>query len=173
MISVSFITNDQIQLKPIKEKIIEKFNYIEDIDSNFKINLNFNIRKLDINFNGLHETKTNLPISLKDIFNLFDQCNNLISIKVSNLIYFPYKSLIVKYDNKLNLTEIHNKIFLHLSLYPEGVKKDLLYKKIWPNDKDFNINKLDTHLTNLKKILEKNFNFNLTFSSRGGNLVLI
>ena len=31
-----------------------------------------------------------------------------------------------------------------------GVDKFELYKKIWPLDKDYQINKLDTHLSNLK-----------------------
>jgi len=54
----------------------------------------------------------------------------------------------------------------------KGIEKPTLYKKIWPNDKSYHINKLDTHLTNLKNELKESLNFDLIFSSSGGNLKL-
>ena len=38
-----------------------------------------------------------------------------------------------------------------------GIEKVDLYKIIWPKDKEIILNKLDTHLTNLKNIVQDSF----------------
>ena len=45
-------------------------------------------------------------------------------------------------------------------------------KKIWPLDKDYQINKLDTHLSNFKNILMSNIKFEIQFSSTKGIIKL-
>ena len=45
-----------------------------------------------------------------------------------------------------------------------------LYKEIWPLDKELQLNKLDTHLTNLKNHLKEKINFNFLFFSRSGSI---
>jgi DNA-binding winged helix-turn-helix (wHTH) protein len=60
-----------------------------------------------------------------------------------------------------------------LFLFDQGISKNDLYKKIWPNDKEVSINKIDTHLTNIKNILNKTINFSLKISSKNGLLKLI
>ena len=50
----------------------------------------------------------------------------------------------------------------------QGLDKIKLYKDIWPLDKDLQLNKLDTHLTNLKNHLKEKLNLNLLFFSRSG-----
>ena len=55
----------------------------------------------------------------------------------------------------------------------KGMPKYSLYKKLWPNDKESSINKLDTHLTNLKNDFENKFNKNLNLVSSKGQIRLI
>ena len=43
---------------------------------------------------------------------------------------------------------------------------------IWKKDKDISINKLDTHLTNLKKSLFNDIGYDLNFSSKSGIIKL-
>ena len=54
-----------------------------------------------------------------------------------------------------------------------GVNKESLYKKIWKRDKSIFINKLDTHLTNLKKKLKQELDIQINFQSQNKNLKLI
>ena len=67
---------------------------------------------------------------------------------------------------------LQNIILNTILLCKEGVDKDHLYKKIWKRDKSIQINKLDTHLTNLKNQLAKEIGFELNFSSKLGILKL-
>ena len=55
----------------------------------------------------------------------------------------------------------------------EGMSKLNLYKNIWPKDKEIFMNKLDTHLTNLKNYLASDLNFSLNFMTVKGQLNLI
>jgi len=48
-----------------------------------------------------------------------------------------------------------------------------LYKNIWPKDKDYQMNKLDTHLTNLKNYIYEKIDLKLNFSSISGQIKLI
>ena len=62
---------------------------------------------------------------------------------------------------------------IHLLLnFDEGVEKTDLIRSIWPKDKDIFLNKLDTHLTNLKNQIYNDLNFDLKFSSSSGRLKL-
>ena len=55
----------------------------------------------------------------------------------------------------------------------EGIDKDVLYKAIWKKDKSIYINKLDTHLTNLKKKLKLELDIKVNFQSHKKNLRLL
>ena len=50
------------------------------------------------------------------------------------------------------------------------MNKEYLYKCIWPEDHDMQLNKLDTHLTNLKNLLKESLDFNLSFRSISGKI---
>ena len=54
-----------------------------------------------------------------------------------------------------------------------GVDKNYLYKTIWTQDKDIQINKLDTHITNLKNKIKKGLNIDLKIITNAGILRLI
>ena len=55
----------------------------------------------------------------------------------------------------------------------DGIDKEILYKSIWKKDKSIYINKLDTHLTNLKKKLKQDLEINVNFQSQKKNLRLL
>ena len=51
-----------------------------------------------------------------------------------------------------------------------GVLKTELYNLVWPLDVNVQINKLDTHLTNLKNFLKKELQYDLKFVSNQGKI---
>ena len=57
--------------------------------------------------------------------------------------------------------------------YPDRIEKVDLYNNIWPKDKDYQMNKLDTHLTNLKNYIYEKIDLKLNFSSISGQIKLI
>ena len=75
-----------------------------------------------------------------------------------------------KDNKKTKLGEIHHKIFYYLVFKNNGIDKTLLYSLIWPNEKVLQLNKLDTHLTNLKKYLKEQIDYDVTFSSTKGKI---
>ena len=44
---------------------------------------------------------------------------------------------------------------------------------IWPQDKEILINKLDTHLTNTKNLIEEKFKIEFKYSSKKGVIELV
>jgi hypothetical protein len=158
----------------IRDKVISLF-----IDSNpiftsqknqkyfCKIYLSYKKDKFKFSLNNDFQI-FNCPIEFNIIYaSLISQLNNY-SIKLINLNYYPISGE-VRYNNSfVKLNFIHNTIFNSLLLSKEGVNKIDLYKKIWPNDVNISLNKLDTHLTNLKNILSSNFNCNINFQSSSG-----
>ena len=86
--------------------------------------------------------------------------------------YFPYQRIISSSKRKSLLSDIQNIIITNLILTDVGIDKESLYKKIWKRDKSIFINKLDTHLTNLKNQIYNDLNFEIKFSSKSGILKL-
>lgn len=114
------------------------------------------------------------PLSFKSLINyLFDELF-LIQIDVKDFTYYPYKQAL-KFQNKnIQLKQIHYQIINNLILnLNTGLEKDELYKKIWPNDKSLSINKLDTHLTNLKSLINNDLGSEVDFQTKNRVLKLI
>lgn len=114
-----------------------------------------------------------LPISFETFFlelnNLF--INRLITI--GEIKYNPIKQSLNLKNNIINLNYIHNIIVTNLILNIDtGISKIFLYKLIWPLDKDIQINKLDTHITNLKNKVKNSLNVDLKIISSSGILKL-
>ena len=131
-----------------------------------------NCSKMTISTNGLKKI-FNLPVEFENIFNFLVEHISSLKIEYGKIDYFPYKQEIIFREKKFHLKEIHNIIFANLILNKQkGIDKSILYKKIWPQDKVFSINKLETHLTNLKNELRDNLQFNFQFSSNEGILCL-
>lgn len=129
---------------------------------------------LEIKYNNKEKIKFNMPYDINDVCNNFLNLLSSYSINFKDCNYFPYAKKINfnNLDKKLN--ETHNIIFSNLMLNQiEGMSKLNLYKNIWPKDKEIFMNKLDTHLTNLKNYLASDLNFSLNFMTVKGQLNLI
>jgi len=123
----------------------------------------------------INDKKKELSLPL-DINLLFSQILKLIidtNFSLGDFKYFPYQRIISKSEKKSLLSDIQNIIITALLLSNEGIDKEALYKIIWKKDKSIFINKLDTHLTNLKKKLKKDLDMNLNFQSQNKSLRLV
>lgn len=127
-------------------------------------------------FLEINEKKTvlELPTSHEVFFNCIKKLLNNIKIRMKEFDYYPYQQTIIMNHKKIYLKNIHNQILLKLVLHIEkGINKELLYQYIWPNEKVISINKLDSHLTNLKNLLLSEIGFLLNFNSNNKNIKLI
>ena len=113
------------------------------------------------------------PMNFNVLVNAIIESLSNFEIKYKNVIYCPIKNRITKDHLSASLGEIHNLILIYLFLsQKEGILKDELYSILWPNDKNIHINKLDTHLTNLKSFLYEKINLKIKISSLMGKVGL-
>ena len=114
------------------------------------------------------------PFTFIKLFEEIDSILAKINIYFNELTYIPVKQNISYEKKSLILGNIHNLIFSALLLnLTSGVNKSQLYEIIWPNDKNFQINKLDTHLTNLKNLIKEKLGYQINFKTIGGKIYLI
>ncbi len=107
------------------------------------------------------------PQSFKKIFFEINKILSTKKISYFTLDYLPFQQKLENFGLSMLMNNIHNTLFSYLYLYREkGIDKLDLYKKIWPNDKNFQINKLDSHLSNLKNEIKNRINFNFEYSSK-------
>lgn len=114
------------------------------------------------------------PLSFKSLTNdLFEELF-LIQIGVKDFTYYPYKQVLNFQNKNIKLKQIHYQIINNLILnIHNGLEKDQLYQIVWPNDKSLSINKLDTHLTNLKSLINNEVGFKVDFQTKNRVLKLI
>ena len=113
--------------------------------------------------------KISLPLTLKSLQSSLIKILSDYKIVFQNALYYPIKYCVIFEGKKVILGEIHNQILCQLILnQSQGIDKFDLYQKIWPLDKDTQINKLETHLTNFRNNLLANLNFKIQFSSNKG-----
>jgi len=118
--------------------------------------------------------KINIPLSLSQITNAIIDLLHKVRIQINNIDYYPFQQKIIFNNQYAMLGDIHNIIFSSLVLSgDEGLEKISLYKKIWPLDKEIQVNRLDTHLTNLKKKIKNEINKDLNFQTVKGKINLI
>jgi hypothetical protein len=138
------------------------------------LSLDLHQTSLIINYEHQKKIKFSTPLRFQELFSNFSSLLSSYSLEFKGLNYFPYGKKIYFDALDINLNETHNIIFSNMLLcQEEGVSKLDLYKFIWPNDKDISINKLDTHLTNLKNYLFSELNFSLNFTTLKGLLILV
>ena len=131
----------------------------------------FVIEVVELKKNLLFKTPFNqdyelpFPIEINIVKNILVKILNNFCIKFENAHYFPQRAL-VKFNNQsLQLGEIQNSILKNIMLARNGIKKNYLYSIIWPKDKEIAINKIDTHLTNLKNNLLSEIGLKINFRS--------
>ena len=154
LLNTDYLTDDE------QTSVFKKI-YIENTTDNVKIStdeIKINLKK-PIIYSNLH---SNLFLLLSNTFFKFD-----------NFIYYPILQKIENQIINIKLTYTHSIILNNLLLNKLGLEKLDLYKILWPNDKNIQLNKLDTHLTNLKNLFEKEFNYNLNFFSKQSIIKLL
>ena len=154
LLNTNYLTDDE------QTSVFKKI-YIENTTDNVKIStdeIKINLKK-PIIYSNLH---SNLFLLLSNTFFKFD-----------NFIYYPILQKIENQIINIKLTYTHSIILNKLLLNKLGLEKLDLYKILWPNDKNIQLNKLDTHLTNLKNLFEKEFNYNLNFFSKQSIIKLL
>ena len=114
-----------------------------------------------------------IPIDLNFLLSEINKSIFDINIPLSGYNYYPYQRLVENRDRRTLLSDIQNIILNNVLIFEEGVDKDVLYRKIWKRDKLIQINKLDTHLTNLKNKLNDELNLNVNFQSTEKKLRLL
>ena len=139
----------------------------------FELNLLFEKNQLKIDIPDSPRF-LKLPISFELFFSEIKKLYVNKSVTVGDLNYNPIKQSLSFNKNSINLNYIHNIIMTHLTLNLNiGINKSSLYKLIWPYDKDIQINKLDTHITNLKNKVKEFLKIDLTIISNTGIIKLI
>ena len=160
------LTNFIFQINPLLITNIKdlSFVHIEAYQANDQLYFTYNQKKEII--------KTPIKIN-----NIFDGIYRLIfekAVIINNFEFFPFKQTINYLGNEVKLNFISNEILRNLYLYKErGIDKNILYSSIWPRDKEILINKLDTHLTNTKNLIQDNFNIELKYASKKGIVKLL
>lgn len=113
------------------------------------------------------------PVAFSSIFHDLRKEITKLSYNIHSLCYFPFLREIINGEIRMNLSDIQNNILLQLVINEKGVNKEELYKFVWPNDKDISINKLDTHLTNLKSNISDKLKYEFNIRSLEKSLKLI
>ena len=162
------------------------YSSLEDLLSQFKITDKIHIDSLEANISienksdilnilfNKKELKFKLPVKVDDIVSeiLFYQSQT--EFKLGPLLFNPSKQLLISKDSQITLRHSHNKMLSEIMTNTEnGLSKLILYERLWPNDVDIQMNKLDTHLTNLKKVIHENFNYEIVLKTVKGKLIII
>lgn len=126
--------------------------------------------KLDVNGNL---TEIALPFNINLLASEILKIIIDININFGNFNYFPYQRLVTNFKKRSLLSDIQNIIISNLLVSKDGIDKNFLYQSIWKRDKTISINKLDTHLTNLKNKLKLDLDLKINFQSQNKNLRLL
>ena len=167
-------SNNIFELEAVKDLLLQKqFKFIKDSNENYfgEIKINYEKNSIKIFYNQNSFT-CDLPVSFKYFFNNLLKLINNQKINFGSLHYSPLNQELLSLNNKIKLTDTHNIIISEIIKNQHvGLDKNKLYRLIWPRDYEIQISKLDTHLTNVKKLLKKEFNYELIYKSTRGLLV--
>ena len=152
--NTDYLTNDE-------NKSVFKKIHFENLNESIKIStdeIKIDLKK-PILYNNLHS-------------NLFSLISNT-SFNFNDFTYYPLLQKIENQNTNIKLTYTHSIILNNLLLNKSGIEKLNLYKTLWPKDKNIQLNKLDTHLTNLKNLFLKEFGYNFNYFSKKSVLNLL
>lgn len=147
------------QQKPFTKLLINdhKLFNIEILRSKENVEINSNYSKKKI---------ITTPFNFNKLSKEIEKISNYFFFNFNNAKYYPYLNKIIHNEKTLLLNDLHNKILINLIYFnDQGLNKLDLYKFLWNNDKNVFINKLDTHLTNLKNLIFNNIDVKLKFKS--------
>ncbi len=171
---IKLICENQLLFRTVSSYLLQK-NILLSSNENYRILIKIqkNEKTINLDING-HGSEITLPIDInilnsQILKNIID-----ISLPLGKHKYFPYQRIITNQNKqKILLSDIQNLIISNLIINEEGIDKDNLYHLIWKKDKSTYINKLDTHLTNLKKKLNQELNLLINFQSQNRKLRLL
>lgn len=140
----------------------------DELNQPFLIELDYKEHLIKINPLGLEKKKIQLPCRITKIIQEIEMISKEFYFKIEDLFFFPISQelTMLNKDISVKLNYIHNTILAEMVLNQTGISKTDLYKMVWPNDKEIQINKLDTHITNLKTIINNKFNKKIIFESQ-------
>jgi len=171
---IKLVCNNQLLYKTISNYLLQKNILLSPTNNNYQIVINIEDNEKDINvdING-YKTGISLPIDINYLNSEILKKIIDINFPLGDYKYFPYKRVICYQNKKSLLSDIQNLIISNLIVSQQGIEKDNLYNLIWTRDKSIYINKLDTHLTNLKKKLNQELNLKINFQSNNKTLRLL
>ena len=158
--------NDLLNQFEITDKI-----HLDSLEANISRENKSDILKILFN---KKELKFKLPVKVDDIVREIVFYQSQTEFKLGPLLFNPSKQLLISKDLQITLRHSHNKMLSEIMMNTEnGLFKLTLYEKLWPNDVDIQMNKLDTHLTNLKKVIYENFNYEIVLKTANGKLIIV
>ena len=171
---IKLICDNQLLYKTLSNYLIQKDILLAPSNNIHQIVIEIQDREKSIilNING-YKIDISLPIDINFLNSQILKKIIDINFPIGSYKYFPYQRVISNQDKKALLSEIQNLIISNLIVNKEGIDKDNLYNLIWKRDKSIYINKLDTHLTNLKKKLNQELNLKIYFQSHNKILRLL
>ena len=114
------------------------------------------------------------PVRINGLFDAIFQLAVDKVVYINKFQFYPFKQIVSYQGQEIKLNFISNIIIRNIYLHKKkGILKDTLYSMIWPQDKEILINKLDTHLTNTKNLIEENFKIDFKYSSKKGIIGLL
>ena len=172
---INIICKDDFLLKQIQSLVNQKKfhqNYLfEKFLTSLEITSDNDQIKIIVNKKS---SSISLPFTLDTFYKIVIELSSEIKINLQDFTFYPFQNLLQNTKQKqCFLSNIQNIIFSLLVTSSDGIDKTQVYKFIWPNNKEFSINKLDTHLTNLKKKLKSEIDFNFQIKSHDKNIKLI
>ena len=171
---IKITCNDELFYSTIINLLVRKNFVSEKNVDKFFATINIVVKNNNI-YLECEDKQENLSLPIE--VNLFlGQILRIISdIKISKdeYDYFPYQRVLIRDSKKSLLSDIQNIIFSNLVISKSGINKDNLYSLIWKKDKDISMNKLDTHLTNLKNQLKNDLGITANFQSQDKTLRLL
>lgn len=171
---IKITCKDEFFNSVINNLLLQK-NLINDINTDkYFVNIEIDITDSNLNLNcDGKKDFLSMPIDINSFYGQIIRIISDIKISKNDYDYFPYQRVLLKKSKKSLLSDIQNTIFSNLIISKSGINKDKLYGLIWKKDKDISINKLDTHLTNLKNQLKKDLGMNAYFQSQDKTLRLL
>ena len=173
---IYFSSNDEFILKSIINLITQINPQLVALKDDYSfVNIEIQNRNYLLHFSyGQKKIIIKAPVKINDIFDSIIQLIFEKSVLINNFQFYPFKQTISYNNTEVKLNFISNKILRNLYLHKEnGIDKHILYSFIWPKDKEILINKLDTHLTNLKNLIKEKLGYQINFKTIGGKIYLI
>tara|TARA_B100000963_G_scaffold100400_1_gene86809 strand:- start:7363 stop:7887 length:525 start_codon:yes stop_codon:yes gene_type:complete len=171
---IKLVCDNPLIFKTISNYLLHKNFLLSSNNEKHRITLKIHENKkfIMMDIDG-DQIELSLPV---DINSLASQAlKKLIDLNFSieSYKFYPFQRIISNESKKSFLSDIQNKIMTSLLTSIDGIDKDVLYQSIWKKDKLIFINKLDTHLTNLKKKLKHDLDIKVNFQSHKKNLRLL